>query len=125
VCVATLLSCLRLNPLDPLSGKVLEIKQEGSKVLYVGDVKVSEEDISGHIGSIIRDCCAKKENRPGFESIVKKNFSQKNPFHLEEKKGEFFSCGFLTNTNIFVADSVVVEVCITIYTEHKELFHRF
>ena len=33
-----------------------------------------------------------------------------NPFSVTDISSEFFSCGFLDNTHIFVADSVVAEV---------------
>ena len=33
-----------------------------------------------------------------------------NPYQTEAKSAEFFSCGFLQNTYIFVAESLVDEV---------------
>ena len=35
-----------------------------------------------------------------------------NPYQAEAKSAEFFSCGFLQHTSIFVAESLVNEVKI-------------
>lgn len=36
-----------------------------------------------------------------------------NPFRVSDMSSEFFSCGFLDDTQIFVADSLVTEVRCT------------
>lgn len=53
-------------------------------------------------------CLQKKSQRPSFQEIRNEFFADgfENPFNLSEK-GEFFECGFLKDTQIFVADSVV------------------
>ena len=40
-----------------------------------------------------------------------------NPYQAEAKSAEFFSCGFLQHTSIFVAESLVDEVKIGLNSE--------
>ena len=40
-----------------------------------------------------------------------------NPYQAEAKSAEFFSCGFLQHTSIFVAESLVDEVKIRLNSE--------
>jgi len=40
-----------------------------------------------------------------------------NPYQTEAKSAEFFSCGFLQHTSIFVAESLVDEVKIRLNSE--------
>ena len=40
-----------------------------------------------------------------------------NPYQAEAKSAEFFSCGFLQHTSIFVAESLVDEVKIWLNSE--------
>ena len=40
-----------------------------------------------------------------------------NPYQAEAKSAEFFSCGFLQHTSIFVAESLVDEVKIGLDSE--------
>ena len=40
-----------------------------------------------------------------------------NPYQAEAKRAEFFSCGFLQHTSIFVAESLVDEVKIRLNSE--------
>ena len=42
-----------------------------------------------------------------------------NPYQAETKSAEFFSCGFLQHTSIFVAESLVDEVT---NGTHKSMF---
>ena len=77
----------------------------------VRDVKISDEIVGGHLGEIIKDCC-RNSLKKSFADVMEKHFNKENPFQANETKGEFFSCGFLTNTNIFVVDSVVPEVYV-------------
>nr|XP_002125412.3 casein kinase I homolog HRR25-like [Ciona intestinalis] len=82
----------------------LEVKVKQDKII-IGDEEVSKS-VGGELEEIISVSC---KNGTSFEKIVTKYFSKENPFKMKEIKGEFFSCGFLTQTNIFVADSVVAE----------------
>nr|XP_039255376.1 calcium-dependent protein kinase 1-like [Styela clava] len=68
------------------------------------------------LGKLILDCCENAEKRPTFAKILKTYFGKemKNPFNLAEK-GEFFECGFLKDTQIFVADSMVEDTEIKKY----------
>ena len=40
-----------------------------------------------------------------------------NPYQAEAKSAEFFSCGFLQHTSVFVAESLVDEVKIGLNSE--------
>ncbi|XP_076800129.1 uncharacterized protein LOC143445129 [Clavelina lepadiformis] len=94
---------------NKLEGRLHEVVQQGSKEWHIGDIKVSDDIIGGDLGKLIRQCCLEANERPTFTELIGEFFDKENPFKLKETKGEFFSCGFLTNTNIFVADSAVVE----------------
>ncbi|XP_077998294.1 uncharacterized protein LOC144451358 [Glandiceps talaboti] len=60
-------------------------------------------------------CC-----RPNFDTIVSQYFQDdKNPYESEALKAEFFSCGFLTGTKIFVADSLVTEFTEGYYNNRR------
>ena len=42
-----------------------------------------------------------------------------NPYQAEAKSAEFFSCGFLQHTSIFVAESLVDEVKMGLILRHS------
>ncbi|XP_013405413.1 uncharacterized protein LOC106170188 [Lingula anatina] len=71
----------------------------------------------------VYDVCRreKPEERPGAEKLMKDYFSSdKNPYQSEALKAEFFVCGFLKDTKIFVADSLVDETSEGYYHRRSE-----
>ena len=85
---------------------VEEVQSPTSSKNYwrIRDVKVSDEVITGELGGAIKECLSTKSD---LKEIMAKYFDKENPFKANEEKGEFFSCGFLKNTNIYVLDSIV------------------
>jgi len=68
--------------------------------------------IEDYVRKIIEICYSEDtDTRPkAAQDVVDMFFKGKqNPYKSEPSKAEFFFCGFLTNTNIFVADSLVDE----------------
>ncbi|CAC5380262.1 unnamed protein product [Mytilus coruscus] len=66
--------------------------------------------LTGHLKNVISKCHLKiPKERPTAENILKDFFSsENNPYLLQtnpETAAEFFSCGFMDKTDIFVADS--------------------
>ena len=56
-------------------------------------------------------CLAWSLNLTYISGCIFAQSDRENPFRVEDISGEFFSCGFLEDTKIFVADSRVTEVC--------------
>ncbi|XP_035684570.1 uncharacterized protein LOC118421409 isoform X1 [Branchiostoma floridae] len=74
--------------------------------------KVSPHDsLTGPLPEIIKSCYDDEPTaRPTSGDVVAQHFSvDENPYESEALKAEFFSCGFLQDTKIFVADSLVGE----------------
>lgn len=69
------------------------------------------EELGGVLRKVIEDCRLENpEMRPRADQLVLEYFSgDVNPYQTEAKSAEFFSCGFLQNTYIFVAESLVDE----------------
>ena len=78
---------------------------KSKKYWKIRDVKLAEVFV-GELGKTVVDCCDKKLPL----DVIMKNYDKENPYKANETEGEFFSCGFLTNTNIYVVDSIVKEV---------------
>ncbi|XP_015762464.1 PREDICTED: serine/threonine-protein kinase CTR1-like isoform X6 [Acropora digitifera] len=70
------------------------------------------ERLNGQLRNVIRDCRLEEpESRPAAETLVMHYFSgDVNPYQAETQSAEFFSCGFLQQTSVFVAESLVDEV---------------
>ncbi|PFX25231.1 putative serine/threonine-protein kinase [Stylophora pistillata] len=72
------------------------------------------EELGGVLRKVVEDC--RLENpakRPTADQLVLEYFSgDVNPYQTEARSAEFFSCGFLQNTYIFVAESLVDEAAI-------------
>ncbi|XP_068751255.1 uncharacterized protein [Montipora capricornis] len=69
------------------------------------------EELGGQLRNVIQDCrMSNPEERPTAEKLVMDYFSGDiNPYQAEARSAEFFSCGFLKHTSIFVAESLVDE----------------
>ncbi|KAM7448295.1 hypothetical protein ABFA07_003699 [Porites harrisoni] len=69
------------------------------------------EELSGKLRSVIHDCRLEHpKERPTADRLVLDYFNgDMNPYQAEAKSAEFFSCGFLQHTSIFVAESLVDE----------------
>lgn len=69
------------------------------------------EELGGQLRNVIQDCrMSNPEERPTAEKLVMHYFSGDiNPYQAEARSAEFFSCGFLKHTSIFVAESLVDE----------------
>ncbi|XP_044183686.1 uncharacterized protein LOC122964234 [Acropora millepora] len=69
------------------------------------------EKLSGQLKDVIQDCRLEEpEKRPTAERLVMHYYSgDVNPYQAETQSAEFFSCGFLQHTSIFVAESLVDE----------------
>lgn len=69
------------------------------------------EELGGVLRKVVEDC--RLENpakRPTADQLVLEYFSgDVNPYQTEARSAVFFSCGFLQNTYIFVAESLVDE----------------
>ncbi|KAI8491442.1 hypothetical protein Bbelb_306420 [Branchiostoma belcheri] len=72
---------------------------------------VPHSSLTGPLPKIIKSCYDDEPTaRPSSEDVVAQYFSvDDNPYESEALKAEFFSCGFLQDTKIFVADSLVGE----------------
>ncbi|XP_020605710.1 mitogen-activated protein kinase mpk-1-like [Orbicella faveolata] len=69
------------------------------------------EELTGKLRNVIIDCRVENpELRPTADKLVLEYFSgDTNPYQTEATSAEFFSCGFLQHTYIFVAESLVDE----------------
>ncbi|XP_067019261.1 uncharacterized protein [Acropora muricata] len=69
------------------------------------------ERLNGQLRNVIRDCRLEEpESRPAAETLVTHYYSgDVNPYQAEAQSAEFFSCGFLQQTSVFVAESLVDE----------------
>ncbi|CAH1272445.1 MAP3K7 [Branchiostoma lanceolatum] len=85
--------------------------QNPAKTTQVPQKVVLHSSLSGPLPEIIKSCYDDEPTaRPTSEDIVAQYFSvDDNPYESEALKAEFFSCGFLQDTKIFVADSLVGE----------------
>ncbi|XP_019636523.1 PREDICTED: uncharacterized protein LOC109479090 [Branchiostoma belcheri] len=72
---------------------------------------VPHPSLTGPLPKIIKSCYDDEPTaRPTSEDVVTQYFSvDDNPYESEALKAVFFSCGFLQDTKIFVADSLVGE----------------
>ena len=91
-----------------ISGKFEEVVKptESRRYWQISDIRLAES-FGGDLGNIIIECCSLKNL-----TAAMKMFDKENPYKAKETEGEFFACGFLTNTNIYVVDSVVREVSV-------------
>jgi len=91
-------------------GKLKEVIKptESRKYWVIDDVRLVET-FSGDLGVIVVECCSDISLLKNLNGIMP-IFNKENPYKAKETEGEFFACGFLTNTNIYVVDSVVKKV---------------
>ena len=100
----------RVTSLFLILGKLEEVQKptESRRYWKIGDIRLAEV-FSGDLGEIIVECCADINAEKNLDDVMPM-FDKENPYKAKETEGEFFACGFLTNTNIYVVDSVVKEV---------------
>ncbi|CAH3128426.1 unnamed protein product, partial [Porites lobata] len=81
---------------------------QNNMIQSLDQVEIPEE-LSGKLRSVIHDCRLEDpQARPTADRLVLDYFSgDMNPYQAEAKSAEFFSCGFLQHTSIFVAESLV------------------
>ncbi|XP_073231373.1 uncharacterized protein [Porites lutea] len=83
---------------------------QNNMIQSLDQVEIPEE-LRGKLRSVIHDCRLKDpQARPTADRLVQDYFKgDMNPYQAEAKSAEFFSCGFLQHTSIFVAESLVDE----------------
>ncbi|CAH3128418.1 unnamed protein product [Porites lobata] len=83
---------------------------QNNMIQSLDQVEIPEE-LSGKLRSVIHDCRLEDpKERPTADRLVQDYFKgDMNPYQAEAKSAEFFSCGFLQHTSIFVAESLVDE----------------
>ena len=72
--------------------------------------------VKGPLADIIVSCIEDEpQKRPSVESVMNKYFKQRNPFENVTADAEFFSCGFMRKTDMFIADSCTTDVVSGFY----------
>ncbi|XP_074627554.1 uncharacterized protein LOC141885649 [Acropora palmata] len=89
----------------------VSVKNINNDLIQKGDRVEIPERLSGQLLNVIQDCRLEEpEKRPTAETLVMHYYSgDVNPYQAETQSAEFFSCGFLQHTSIFVAESLVDE----------------
>jgi hypothetical protein len=77
----------------------------------IGDRYQIPENLAPQLLAIVRRCYVEQPSgRANSTQLNNEHYKDReNPFRVEDISGEFFSCGFLDETKIFVADSRVTE----------------
>lgn len=75
---------------------------------HIGEFVSLPDDLNGPLLHVVEMCLKNNPSqRPTAEELRSLYFvSDKNPYESDPATAQFFSFGFLTNTNIFVADSL-------------------